>query len=346
MIKGRRIALVLVLALVIAPSSRPLAQSPPIQATIFFRNPPPGAIPSFSLTTPITIVVQVQNVSGGPLVTTAGFSRMEFFRLLYFTLNRTGGGGSTVVNTSGALLHQHPTVGQCFSLIQNGVSVLQTPAIPVMPVEFLAGPGSPNPPSPFFVEYVIPDARAFYNLGDLGRYTVKAIIPFSSFSSADPSTLLTNCEGFSGPVLNVSAGANHQDFTIVSNALDFRICCLTFVGFAQPVGSEATCSASPCLSTNFGNTVPVKFQLFDSTGGVVRDAVATISVTQISGSPPPQPPTDLGNGSQPINTFKFDSSNNQYVFNLNTGVLSPSSTWQLKASISDGSTHFVEIRLR
>jgi len=194
---------------------------------------------------------------------------------------------------------------------------------------------------------VIPDARAFYNLGDLGRYTVKAIIPFSSFSSADPSTLLTNCEGFSGPVLNVSAGANHQDFTIVSNALDFRICCLTFVGFGSPLGSEATCSASPCLRTNFGNTVPVKFQLFDSTGAVVRDAIATISVTQIpgSGSPPPQPPTDLGQGSQPLNTFKFDSTNNQYVFNLYTGVLAPG-TWQIKTSISDGSAHFVEIKLR
>jgi hypothetical protein len=341
MTAGRRIALVLILALMLAPTSRVFAQSPPIQATIFFKNPPPGAIPSFNSTTPITIVVQVTNTSGAQLVTTAGFSRMDFFRLLYFTLNQTGSAGPTVVNTSGALLHQHPRVGQCLSLLQNGVSVLQTPAIPVLPVELLAGS-----PSPFFVEYVIPDARAFYRLVESGRYTVKASIPFSTFSSADPNTLITNCENFSGPVLNVGGvGTGHQDFTIVSNTLDFRLCCLTFVGFAPPVGSEATCSLSPCMTANFGNTVPVKFQLFDSTGAVVRDAVATISVTQITGTPPPQPPTDLGQGSQPTNTFKFDSTNNQYVFNLDTSVLAVG-IWRVQASISDGSVHSVEIQLR
>lgn len=339
MTAGRRIALVLLLALMLTPTSRLPAQSQgtPIQATIFFRNPPPGAIPSYGATTPITIVVQVQNVSGGPLVTTEGFSRLEFFRLLYFTLNRTGSVGSTVTNTSGALLHQHPRVGQCLS--RN--SVPQTPAIPVLPVELLApSAGSPNP---FFIEYVIPDARAFYSLVDSGRYTVKAIIPFSSFSS-DPNTLITDCDNFSGSVLNVSGvGTGHQDFSIVSNTLDFRTCCLSFVGFAQPVGSEATCSASPCLTTNFGNTVPVKFQLFDAAGAVVRDAIATISVTQISGTPPPQPPTDLGQGSQPTNTFKF--STNQYVFNLDTSVLARG-IWRVQTSISDGSVHSVEIQLR
>jgi hypothetical protein len=325
-------------AVVLAPASGLLAQSVPIQATIFFKNPPPGAIPSFGSSTPITIVVQVQNISGSQIVTTQGFSRTDFYRLLYFTLNQTGKTGPTIVNTGGAPLHQHVQVGQCLSLNVGGASVPQTPAIPVVPVEIV-----PGPPGPFFVEYTIPDARQFYSLTIAGRYNVTAIIPFSAFSST-PNTLITNCENFSGSVLNVGGlGTDHQDFTVVSNTLDFRLCCFTFVGFAQPLGSESTCSANPCLRTNFGNTVPVKFALFDTSGAVVRDAVATISVVQISGAPPPTPPTDLGQGSQPTNTFKL--SGDQYVFNLYTGVLAPG-VWKLNVATGDGSVHSALIQLR
>src|SRR5712692_4469329 len=139
-------------ALVLASASGLLAQSagPPIQATFFFKTPPPGAIPSFGPSTPITIVVQVRNSSGSPIVTTQGFSRTDFFRLLYFGLNQTGAAGPTIVNTSGAALHEHVRAGQCLSLNVGGVSVPQTPAIPVVPVEIA--------PGPFFVEYTIPDA--------------------------------------------------------------------------------------------------------------------------------------------------------------------------------------------
>jgi hypothetical protein len=331
-------ALGLVIASVLTPALPLRAQSgpPPIQATIFFKNPPPGQIPLFSASTPITIVVQVQNTSGSPITTTDGFSRTDFFRLLYFTLNHTGGPGPTIVNSNGAPLHQHIRVGQCLS--RSGVT-LQPHAIPVIPIETLAGP-----PTPFFIEYTIPDARTFYNLSEGGRYTVKAVIPFSSFSAA-ANTTITDCDNFPTPVLNISDGnPGRQDFTVISNSLDFRTCCLTFVGFLPPLAPEASC-VTPCLTTNFGNTVPVKFQLFDTSGAVVKDAVAIISVTQISGTPPPQPPTDLGQGSQPTNTFKFSASSNQYVFNLDTSVLAVG-VWQIKVSISDGSVHTAEIQLR
>lgn len=335
----RWIALALIAAVVLAPAPRLLAQSgsAPLKATIFFQNPPPGAIPVFSTTIPISIVVQVQNTSGAPLVTTEGFSRTDFFRQLYFVFNNTSTGGSTEVNTSGAALHQHVRVGQCLS--RRGV--LQTPAIPVAPVETLSGPTSP-----FFVEYTIPDGRLFYDLSRGGRYTVKALIPFSSFS-VDPATLITDCDNFPTPVLNIGGpGSTRQDFTIVSNSLDFKTCCNTFVGFGSPLGPESSCSTSPCLTTNFGNTVPVKFGLLDATTGTnVKDAVAVISVTQLSGTPPPQPPTDLGGGSSPTNTFRFGSSGNQYIFNLDTSVLARG-VWQLTVSINDGSTHTAQFRIR
>ena len=328
---GRRRVLLLALLVAVAlmPASRVLAQSGPIQATIFFKNPPPGAIPAFSTTAPITIVVQVQNISGGPIPTTIGFSRTEFWRLLYF--HRTTGGGPAVVNTSGGLIHQDLQVAQCLSL--GGAP--QSPAIPVVPVEILAGP-----PGSFFIEYVIPDAHQFYAL-EPGQYRVNAVVSFSAFA---PGSLITTCDNFAVPVVNVGAGAaGRQDFTVLSNNLDFRIA-FTFVGFLPPLGSEASCQ-NPCLTTNLGNTVPVKFQLLDASGATVKDAVARISVTQVSGTPPPQPPTDLGQGSQPTNTFKFGSSANQYVFNLDTSVLSRG-VWRINVSLSDGSVHTAEIRIR
>ena len=61
----------------------------------------------------------------------------------------------------------------------------------------------------------------------------------------------------------------------------------------------------------------------DTSGAVVKDAVAIISVVHVSGTPPPTPPTDFGQGSQPTNTFKFDTTNNQDVFNLDRSVLAP-----------------------
>jgi len=60
----------------------------------------------------------------------------------------------------------------------------------------------------------------------------------------------------------------------------------------------------------------------DTSGAVVKDAVAIILVVQVSGTRPPTPPTDFGQVSQPTNTFKLD------------------------VSISDGSVHPVEIQLR
>lgn len=44
------------------------------------------------------------------------------------------------------------------------------------------------------------------------------------------------------------------------------------------------------------------------------------------------------------NAFRYDSSNNQYVFNLDTGSLS-AGAWQLKAILDDGTSRTVVISL-
>lgn len=337
-LKSRRwsvTALLAVSALALTPAV--MAQGPaPLKATLFFRNPPPGLI--FSATAPITIVLQLQNVSGAPINTTEGFSNEDHWRRLYFTLP----GGGLVTNTREARIHRDARVGFCLS--RQGVLLPRT-AIPVVPVEVLAGP--PNPF--FFREYVIDDARRFYDLTRTGRYTVNARIPLLTFVTSDPNAVITDCDQFPGQtIVNVRAVTGRQAFTIVSNSLEFVITSYQFVGFGPPLINDAdpACTALPCRTFRLGSTVPFKFQLFNELGQVVGTAVAHIAMAQVSGTPPPQTPEDLGTGATDTgNQFRFDPVSQQYIFNLDTKVLAPG-TWRVDAVLDDGSVRTVHIGLR
>lgn len=308
---------------------------PPLKATLFFRNPPPDL--TFSPTAPITIVLQVQNISPAAVNTTEGFSATEFWRRLFFTLP----GGAIVTDTTEAAIHTEIQPGFCFS--RRGV--LQRPtAIPVVPVEVLAGS-----PTPFFLEYVIDDARRFYDLSRTGSYTVNARIPLLTFSTADPNAVITDCDQFAGTtVVNVAAVTGRQAFTIVSNSLQFTITRYRLVGFLPPIVNDGdpTCTAFPCRTYKFGSTVPVKFQLFNELNQVVSTAVARIAVALVSGTEPPQTPEDLGAGVKDTgNQFRFDPVSQQYIFNLDTGVLGRG-VWRVDAILDDGRVRSVHIGLR
>jgi hypothetical protein len=308
--------------------------APPIEARLFFTTQPAVAIPRFALGLPIPITLQVRATGAGGILTAQEFPETEFFRQLYFT--RQPGG---IVVSAASNAHRTDRTYYCLSR----AGVLLPSAIPITPLTLLPGT-SPGPP--FLLEYQIPDAVAFYpDLRQGGHFVVQARIPLATFTAGDPNAIIADCDQFAGTAANVGpgAGAGRQAHVILSNTIEFTIG-YRFVGFAQPVGDEAACSTSPCLTETLGRTIPVKFQLLDGNNQVVRTAVATISATQLSGPPPPQPPGDLGQGSTPINQFKF-AAGNQYTFNLDTSVLSRG-VWRISAHIDDGSVHSVEIRLR
>lgn len=290
-----------------------VAQGPPLKATLFFPNPPSGVVfhPT-SPTTPVRIVLQLENVSEGPVITTEGFSAREHWRRLFFI----GPLGGIITNVGEATVHGFARVGHCFSRQR---VLLRPTAIPVVPVEVLAGPPSGTSPAtptltasttgtlptgtyfykvtafgstgiesaasaaasvsvtgptgsvavswpavtgaiayrvyrgtasgkqnsfyvttttslldtgapgrfgmppPFALEFIIEDARQFWDLTRNGSYTVDARIPLLTFRLTDGEAIIRDCDQFATDVANVAATSGRDSFTIVSNTLAFSI---------------------------------------------------------------------------------------------------------------------------
>ena len=114
-----------------------------------------------------------------------------------------------------------------------------------------------------------------------------------------------------------------------------------FIGFLQPVLYDGI------RVFKLGSTVPVKFQLTDSTGAVISTATGTVTVQQFSGSAPVNDPLDgvSSGGSNSGDFFRYDSTSSQYIFNLSSQPL-PTGTWQVQAHLDDGSVHTVMIGLK
>jgi hypothetical protein len=113
-----------------------------------------------------------------------------------------------------------------------------------------------------------------------------------------------------------------------------------FSGFLQPINTDGS------SIFKLGSTVPVKFQLKDVQGSFVTNAVAKIYVAKISNNV-------IGSEIEAVstaaatsgNTFRYESSTNQYIFNLSTKNLS-AGTWQIRILLGDGTSQYVVISLR
>jgi hypothetical protein len=115
-----------------------------------------------------------------------------------------------------------------------------------------------------------------------------------------------------------------------------------------------TCSCSgllPPINPNgssifkLGRTVPVKFRLTGASAGI-SNLVAHLSVTTLSdglaGNDVDTDPDYVPDGG---NTFRYDASGGQYIFNLSTKSLSQG-TWVLQIDLGDGVKRTVQIGLR
>ena len=303
----KRVVLVAVLALVLPQAA--MAQSPFV-VRVFH---PPGVSGPFLLGAPIPIVVQFTGTT--TVTTNVDLAETDLLSRLYFAFD-----GGIITYTGSATAQRHTQPVPC--LAHGGVLVV--------PAKSFSGS----------LEQGSPDIRTGYDLSRARVYNVTARFPISTFSQ-----VFTDCEKFPAgtQVVDVGPGnAFRQDLFIVSNNFEVRVI-YKFDGFDPPVGAESTCSLSPCHTFTFGDTVPMKFRLFDVNGTPISSAIARISVEQVSGTPPPTPPKDLGQGSRPTNQYRFDGQ--RYIFNLDSKVLAKG-VWRAHTKLDDGTDHTVLLEFK
>src|SRR5207245_5656281 len=107
----------------------------------------------------------------------------------------------------------------------------------------------------FSTQFVIP-VQQFYALTQSGRYTVNARIPLHTFTTGDPNAVIMDCDQFLGQtVVNVSATTGRQDFTVISNNLEFVLSQFVSGGFLSPLVNDSACTTPPCQTFSFGQVV-------------------------------------------------------------------------------------------
>jgi parallel beta-helix repeat protein len=112
----------------------------------------------------------------------------------------------------------------------------------------------------------------------------------------------------------------------------------SFGGFLQPVTLGR--------SFKLGSTAPVKFQLTDATGAYVTTAQATIRIALVAGN---DLTGDTIDGTSTVGdagtAFRYDSTDNQYIFNLSLAGLD-AGRWRLLVSPDDGTTYSLDIGIK
>ena len=102
-----------------------------------------------------------------------------------------------------------------------------------------------------------------------------------------------------------------------------------------------------------GRTIPVKFQLWDDQDNFITDAVANIFVKKLNNGTSGDEMDAVSTAAATTgNLFRYDSSSNQYIFNLSTklpfnGVESWSAgTWEIRIELDDGMSYYENIVLK
>lgn len=114
----------------------------------------------------------------------------------------------------------------------------------------------------------------------------------------------------------------------------------TYGGILQPINADGS------SIFKLGSTLPVKFQLEDANGNFVTNAGAKIYLAKISsGITGTEAEATSTSAATLGNLFRYDSTSNQYIFNIGTKSLS-TGTWQLRIELDDGTSKSVKVSLK
>lgn len=176
-----------------------------------------------------------------------------------------------------------------------------------------------------------------------GGYTSDSeIYDPASKSWSYTGAMITARTGYAAAVLNngkvLAAGGGSTSGYLLATAEIFSLPYI-FGGFLAPLNIDKP--------FQLRSTIPIKFQLTDASGNYVPNAIATISLQKYS-SAIPDGDTIVAvstTGADAGNTFRYDSTENHYIFNLNTKSLSVG-TWQIIVTLDDETvkTTFVSLK--
>jgi hypothetical protein len=124
-----------------------------------------------------------------------------------------------------------------------------------------------------------------------------------------------------------------------------------FTGFLSPLSMAGTLT-SPSFSgsANYGSAEPLKYQLRDSSGNFLTSTSTTQLIQAVAYTPPAPPGTCSGqamgqtlllysptSGATGGSTFRYDTTNNQFIFNWDTSYASGAGCYEVVLTLSDGS---------
>jgi hypothetical protein len=161
----------------------------------------------------------------------------------------------------------------------------------------------------------------------------KSVLTGTATDIVDPNPTLTNdAPDFFPPGTTIvtwtatDASGNTATKTTIVTAI------YSFSGFLPPLGPGPR-------QFKTGSTIPVKFQLTDYYGNYISTAVAQIWVGSLTN------PGTSSSSSNNGNYFRYDPTNNQYIFDLSTKGMSPG-TYKIFVTLDDGTTYSTSITLK
>ncbi|MDP3015275.1 MAG: NosD domain-containing protein [bacterium] len=200
-------------------------------------------------------------------------------------------------------------------------------------------PADTTPPvishTDFASQYLLNSAPLQFNFTatdvGVGVFNVTSTLDGISITSGQQITF----DKLSSHIISITA----QDFVgnTATKTINFNVI-YDFSGFLSPIKAN--------VSYKLGRTLPVKFQLKDANGNFISTAIAKLYVAKIQNGIAGADiisfsTSNADNGNQ----FRYDSTDNQYIYNLSTNNLAIG-TWQLKIILDDGKYYTVNILIK
>jgi hypothetical protein len=184
-----------------------------------------------------------------------------------------------------------------------------------------------------------------------GQFTV-GNVPTATCMATDSFSGLASCRvTVSGGTAN---GVGTFSYTAIATDKAGNTATLTgtfnvvyrFDAFLQPINDTAHQVGASTSIFKAGSTVPVKFQLKSSTGGLVQTATAPIWLTPVKGvsMSAPVDETVYTASADSGTTYRWDATAQQYIYNWKTGT--GGNYWRIGVKLDDGQTYYANIGLR